>query len=124
MTEQSGENNHFPRSYRLISANDYKQVFKKPSKVSSPALLFLFNVNNKASSRLGLAIAKKQLPLAVDRNRIKRLIRESFREKHSLLASIDIVVLARNKCLNMDNKGIRIHLDQMWNKVIKKGKIL
>ena len=124
MTKTSGDNNSFPKHYRLITASDYKQVFNNPKRVSTPELLFLFCKNNQAVSRLGLAIAKKQLPLAVDRNRIKRQIRESFREQRSQLSSVDIVVMARKNLLNMDNGQVRAQLDKLWNQVIRKGKLL
>jgi len=46
--------------------------------------------------RLGLVIAKRFLPLAVQRNRVKRLIREGFRSASSELPAVDIIVrLAR-----------------------------
>ena len=124
MTTASGDNNDFPKRYRLITANDYRQVFKNPKRVSTPELLFLFSKNNLLFSRLGLAIAKKQLPLAVDRNRVKRLIRESFREQHFQLSSVDIVVMARKNLLNMDNTHVRQQLDKLWDQVIRKGKLL
>ncbi len=124
MTNSSGDNNCFPKHYRLITAGDYKQVFNAPKRVSTPELLFLFCKSDQATSRLGLAVAKKQLPLAVDRNRIKRLIRESFREQRSQLSSVDIVVLARKNLLKMDNTLIRQQLDKLWDQVIRKGKLL
>jgi len=84
----------------------------------------LFCKNNKGHSRLGLAIAKKQFPLAVDRNRVKRLIRESFRELRTQVSSVDIVVMGRKNLLNMDNRQIRQQLDKLWRQVIRKGKEL
>ena len=86
----------------MITAGDYRQVFSNPKRVSTPELLFLFSKNDQQSSRLGLAIAKKQIPRAVDRNRIKRLIRESFRVQRRNINSFDIVVMARKSVLNMD----------------------
>lgn len=124
MTQSSGAINTFPKRFRLITANDYRQVFRNPKRVSTPELLFLFSKNDHVSSRLGLAIAKKQLPLAVDRNRVKRLIRESFRNKRNQLNSVDIVVMARKKLLNMDNNEIRQQLDMLLKKIIHKGKVL
>lgn len=126
MTNQSGDNNNFPKRYRLITASDYKQVFNNPKKVSTPEILFLFSKNNQMFSRLGLAIAKKQFNLAVDRNRIKRLIRESFRMQSTQLSSVsvDIVVIARKNLLNMDNTQVRQQLAKLWDQVILKGKLI
>ena len=113
----------FSKRYRLNSASDYKQAFSKPKKISTPELLFLYSENNQTYPRLGLAIAKKQLSHAVDRNKVKRLIRESFRQKKTILNSIDIVVMARKKLLNMDNTQIRIQLDKLWDQIANKRKL-
>ncbi len=124
MTKKSGHSYNFSRQFRLVTANDYQNVFNNPKRVSSSELLFLFCKNNKGFSRLGLAIAKKQFPLAVDRNRIKRLVRESFRELRTQLSSVDIVVMARKNLLNMDNGQTRTQLDKLWGQVIHKGELL
>ncbi|MCP4273498.1 MAG: ribonuclease P protein component [Gammaproteobacteria bacterium] len=124
MTKKSGHSYHFSRQFRLVTASDYQNVFNNPKRVSSSDLLFLFCKNNKGFSRLGLAIAKKQFPLAVDRNRIKRLVRESFRELRTQLSSVDIVVMARKNLLNMDNGQTRTQLDKLWGQVIHKGELL
>ena len=113
--------NGFPRCYRLITKSSYQQVFSKPKRVSTPELLFLFSSNNQTESRLGLAIAKKQIPRAVDRNRVKRLVRESFRHQRQEIISQDIVVMARKSLLNMDNTQVRSQLDKLWRQVIRKG---
>ena len=124
MTSVSGNLNNFSKRYRLITGSDYQQVFKDPQKVSTPDLLFLYCKNNRTHSRLGLAIAKKQLPLAVDRNRIKRLIRESYRKRRVNLSSIDIVVMARKSVINVDNTGVCQQLDKLWARIIEKGTAL
>src|SRR5690606_39184501 len=46
-------------------------------------------------SRMGLVVGKKKIARAVDRNRFKRLARESFRRNRHLLDSYDLVFLAR-----------------------------
>ena len=121
MTKTDIDSYKFQRSKRLLTAYDYKKVFFKPKKVSTPEFLFLYTDNNQRHSKLGLAVAKKQIPLAVDRNRIKRLIRESFRIKYKDLNSIDVVVMVRKKVLNIDNLQLRQQLDSLWRKIIVKG---
>ena len=124
MTPKSGNPNNFSRRYRLIAASDFQKVFKAPNKIATPDLLFLYSENKQTHSRLGMAIAKKQLPLAVDRNRIKRLIRESFRKQRQHLTSIDVVVLARKSLINMDNTRVQEQLDILWNQLIEKSEAL
>ena len=51
--------------------------------------------NDFGIARLGLAVAKKRVRRAVARNRIKRLVRESFRHHGEVLRGLDVVVLCR-----------------------------
>jgi len=72
------------------------------------------------TARLGLAISKKNAKRAVDRNRIKRIIRESFRLNLQTLPPIDMVVMAKPVTKNADNQQIFYSLEQHWNKLRQK----
>ena len=75
--------------------------------------------NNSGGARLGLAISKKNLPSAVQRNRVKRLIRESFRRHKKELAGKDLVVMARKNLEPVDNKILGEALADVWKKIEK-----
>ena len=66
-----------------------------------------------------MAVSKKNLPRAVDRNRVKRLIRESFRQQNKNIG-VDVVVLTRNPIINMDNTQIFEQLDWLWQRAKKR----
>ena len=70
--------------------------------------------NSSGCPRLGLAISKKKLAKAVARNRIKRIIRESFRYHQALLAGLDIVVLSHSCVADTPNKVLFERLHQHW----------
>ena len=64
----------FKKTQRLLNASDYKQVFDyNGAKVANSSLLILAKPSVKYPSRLGLVVAKKNIPTAVQRNRIKRV---------------------------------------------------
>jgi ribonuclease P protein component len=69
-------------------------------------------------ARLGLAIAKKAAPLAVDRNRVKRLIREHFRHNQQRLPAVDLVFYGQAGLARLDNQQLRERLAEIWLKVI------
>lgn len=46
-------------------------------------------------SRIGVIVSTRTAPRAVDRNRIKRLVREAFRQEPERFMGNDLVVLAR-----------------------------
>ena len=56
----------------------------------------LVKKTNYENSRLGLVIAKKNLPLAAQRNKLKRIVRETFR-KNRFSQSVDVVFLAQKE---------------------------
>jgi len=68
-------------------------------------------------ARLGLAIAKKQVSRAVDRNRIKRVVRESFRTLQ--LQEHDFVVLARRDTVVATNAQLFLSLKHHWDRLLK-----
>ncbi len=80
----------------------------------------LVTTNNTDVSRLGLAISKKAVNKAVDRNRVKRLVRDSFRHSRHALAGIDIVVLANRGLGDRSNKEMLTSLSNHWKQLVKK----
>ena len=83
-------------------------------------MTLLARENKLNHARLGLAISKKQLPRAVDRNRIKRLVRESFRQHQEQLAGLDCVVMARSAVSTLSNAVIFETLENHWNRLAEK----
>ncbi len=67
-------------------------------------------------ARLGLIISKKAAPKAVDRNRIKRLVRESFRQQQSL-KSADYVVMAKPSVKQLTNQQVFESLQHLWQRI-------
>lgn len=115
----------FGRKLRLLTAPDYKVVFGKAElKVSCPQLLILAIKSGYEDPRLGLVIAKKHIRLAVERNRVKRLIRESFRKHQQLLIEMDIVILARSGADRLDNKDFVTLVEKLWQDLIRRQKRL
>lgn len=54
-------------------------------------------------ARLGIVVAKKNIKLAVDRNRLKRLVRESFRKQQLGLLGLDIVVIIKKDATGLSD---------------------
>lgn len=115
----------FDKSRRLLNASDYKKVFDNaPYRASHQHLLILSRSNQISKPRLGLVIAKKHIRLAVQRNRIKRILRETFRLQQNNLESLDFVVLARKGLDELDNEQLHKLFNKQWNKISKKAALL
>jgi len=121
VTDQQLTSHGFGRNLRLLTASDYKAVFSQAEfKVSCPQFLILAIRHGNVNQRLGLVIAKKNVRLAVQRNRVKRLIRESFRHHQHLLTGLDIVILARKGPDTMDNAIIVQLLEKLWQDLVRR----
>lgn len=109
--------NHFDKTRRLLKKSDYNCVFQQAKKLVTSEFIVLYCTNTLGHARLGFALSKKMIAKAHDRNRIKRLLRESFRNTEKLPA-VDLVFLARNGVGKLENKTIRARLGNTWNKLI------
>lgn len=104
----------FTRKSRLLAKADFDQVFSRSRRSADRFFTVLYRENRLGYPRLGLAIAKKRVRLAVDRNRLKRLIRESFRDIAPTLPGIDIVIMARDPAVTSNNEMVFASLTQHW----------
>lgn len=77
--------------------------------------MVLFRENGSSTPRLGLALTKKLVNKATQRNRLKRVIRESFR-LHDI-RPVDVIFLARAGVDKIKNKSIINNLEQLWQKI-------
>ncbi|MEO9654145.1 ribonuclease P protein component [Marinomonas sp.] len=115
--------NCFPRHVRLLNAGDYQSVFNDTScKVFAGEFLLLAHKREDDQTRLGLIVSKKTDKRAVGRNRIKRLVRDSFRQHKTTLAGLDIVFLARQGIKELDNPDFHRRIDKAWDQLAKKAK--
>ncbi len=113
----------FQKSLRLLNASDYQRVFNDaPFKASHPQLLILARPNDGSLPRLGLVIAKKNVRLAVQRNRIKRILRETFRMRQQDLGGVDAVVLARRGLDELDNDQLHRLFNKQWGRIERKAR--
>lgn len=80
------------RDARLVSKADFDRVFADNQRARTDYVLVMARPNQVGHARLGMVIAKRLLARAVDRNRVKRCTRESFRQVFSELPACDFVV--------------------------------
>ncbi len=108
----------FGRSKRLLTKAGFKAVFdNSPYRVSHRNLLLLARPNDFDKARLGLVVAKKNVRLAVKRNRIKRVVRETFRLNQETLKPLDIIFLARRGLDSLEPSAQNKLLLDSWRKL-------
>ena len=107
--------NCFDKTRRLLKKSDNDDGFNQAKKIVNSDFIVLYRNNTVGHARLGLALSKKMIAKAHDRNRLKRLLRETFRTRH--LPAVDIVVLARNGVAKVQNPMIITKLCRVWDEL-------
>jgi ribonuclease P protein component len=105
----------FSKAQRLLTKADYDAVFKDSKKWTTSGFVVLYRKNDLAFARLGLALSKKMIHKAHDRNRVKRLIREGFRR--ATLPAFDLIFLARTGVAKQTNHELSMQLSKLWIKL-------
>jgi ribonuclease P protein component len=110
----------FRRTQRLLCATDFQFVFDQPCRSSDAHFTVLARANQREWGRLGLVIARKHVRLAVARNRLKRLARESFRLNQQRLVGLDCLVLAKKGATETPNAQLLQSLARHWQFIVRR----
>lgn len=108
-----------PKQARLLNAADFNRVFDKSVRSSDQYFTVLVRPNDLNRPRLGMAISKRRVKLAVGRNRLKRLVRENFRLSE-YNCSADYVVMAGKRGAVGTNQELTRSLEKHWGSLKKK----
>lgn len=100
----------------MLAPNHFTFVFQQPQRAGSPQITILGRQNLLEHPRIGLTVAKKHVKRAHERNRIKRLTRESFRLRQHELPPMDFVVVAKKGIAQLDNHALMEALDKLWRR--------
>ena len=92
-------------------------MFSNGRRSADQYFTILFHENNLSRPRLGFAISKQKVRRAVGRNRLRRLVRESFRLRAADLPAVDLVVLARDATTVAANGVLSASLEKHWARV-------
>jgi len=84
----------FTSAHRLLRNNGFDQVVRAAN-VTDLRFKIFFVRNGIKNARLGIIVGKKTLSGAADRNRVKRIIREAFRQHSIKQRHLDLVVMVR-----------------------------
>jgi ribonuclease P protein component len=110
----------FPRASRLTAKRAFDRVFRHGRRSADPAFTVLATNNDGDAARLGLAVSKRTARHATRRNRLKRIIRESFRQADPALPAIDIVVISKASADATPADALRASLDRHWRRIARR----
>jgi len=117
----------FPSNLRLRTNQDFAAIFAGKNgatkRLKNNHFALLYKPNGLQHPRLGISVSKKNIPKAFRRNRLKRIIRESFRLNQHNLPAMDFVVLVYNSANKLDDKIWRGTLNDTFHKLIESRSI-
>src|SRR5688572_7986054 len=108
----------FSPDQRLHTPAEFGRVFAEPARSSDRYFTVLARPSGRYVARLGLTVSRRAAKRAVDRNKLKRLARESFRH-HAALPQWDFVVLARPGADRAERGVLRASLDRHFEQLTK-----
>lgn len=112
----------FNKAQRLLTSDQFQALRGTSLTVSNKYILLLARKNDVNIARIGLTISKRNVKLAVQRNVIKRIARESFRHLMAQLPHIDLVLMARPSAITLTKKELRECIDTLLLQLAKRAK--
>ena len=107
----------FPRLRRLTTPGQFQSVFSNARRSGDRYFTVLYNESGEKDARIGFTLAKKKLALAVTRNRVRRIGRESFRHARHNLQGLDIVVLGQPAAGMASKAELAASLSRHWQRL-------
>jgi ribonuclease P protein component len=132
----------FPRRAHLRASAEFQAVFGEGSRVSGPALRLQVRfashqgarqgavpdqgarqgaVPEDAGARLGLTVGKRVDARSVGRNRIRRVLRETFRLARADLPAGDYVVMAKPEAKALSNAALRAEFADLLRRAARRA---
>ena len=107
----------FGANLRLRSKLQFDAVYAGGRRIDDRFFGLRVKPNGLAHPRVGLAVAVKTAGNAVKRNRLRRLVKESFRLAQFELPGVDVVVAAKFPAAEAPATALRASLATLWKRV-------
>lgn len=102
---------------RLRESTDFQRVYDAKEALHGPNVVVFFSLNGLPVARMGVSVGRKH-GNAVQRNRIKRVLREAFRQARTVLpAGYDYVLIPRRGVRKYRTTDVRASLEHLARKI-------
>ena len=106
-----------PKQAKLVKTDDFSSVFNLRKRIANKHLVMRYCPNVNTSARLGLIVAKKTAKGAVQRNYMRRVLRELFRLNQHQLPALDVVIQVQKVFKKPDFFEIKQEFDALCKKL-------
>jgi ribonuclease P protein component len=110
----------FSMQQRLRRKIEFDAVHTRGTRIADEYFAVSVHANALRHPRLGLAVSVKAAGDAVERNRLRRIIREAFRLHQHELPGVDIVVSARARARGIAHRELRASLEGLWKRIAER----
>ena len=112
----------FQKKEHIIKSRDFNRAYKKGACRKKESLLIYYIPNNLGHSRIGFSISSRIIKLAARRNRIKRLLREAYRQrKKALKTGFDMVLVVKK---NLPGAILYKDIECIFSALVKNSELL
>jgi len=112
----------FYKKAKLIKTDEFSSVFNFRKRIFANFIALHYLPNQLGIARLGLVVGKKVAKNAVDRNYMRRVLRECFRLQQHEIPALDLVVRVQKKFDKKDFIQIKQEFDEAIGKLIQRVK--
>ena len=109
----------FLKTQRVLTNRDYREIYASSQRGGSALFNYHVQVYPQQPPRIGITVSKKVSNKAVDRNRIKRQVKEFYRLRQNQLKIGSIVITAKPASQNASDSERYSSLEQVWEKILK-----
>ena len=103
----------FPSAYRLTRRAEFNQVWNKGKKYHTDHFIIIIARKMVGPTRLGITASRK-IGGAVQRNRVKRLVREIFRKNYpQLKPHVDFSIIAKKGSAVLSYEQILFEIERL-----------
>lgn len=106
-----------PRGARLSRAADFAALGRDAPALGGRHFVVRFRQTSAGVARAAQSVSKRVHKRAVQRNRIKRQVREAFRKQRSRLPAFDLLVIARGSAANASNVELAADLFALFQRI-------
>ena len=119
LPERGTSDRRFGAERRLRRRRDFAKIFSDGIRLNARGVTIVVRPNGMMHPRLGIAVSRRVMSRAVDRHRLKRRIRESFRHNVAQLRGLDIVVIGSSGVEKMQSKTLGETLARQWERAAR-----
>lgn len=108
------------RQSKIIKTDDFSSVFNFRKRITGNYLVIHFCYNQLDLPRLGLVVAKKMARLSVNRNYMKRVLKELFRKNKNSISNLDLVIRVQKPFTHRDFNDVQTEFTDLFFKLSQK----